>query len=162
MIRISLLVGMLLASLILQPVSSVHAQESSDCSQEIIDNPILLDIANYMLTEIERPGFDRVPFVTAMLLYSNRVDLEDTSCSVLASARLLSWAFEVYRIEANYYLKVSDKVEYDKGVIALFNSRAKVYEVYCGLYPLVCVEGVPMSYDDFINLLEPSSTNSPL
>lgn len=157
------LISLFIVALLLVPFSfPAHAQESEDCMEELSENPITHDMAVYLLSELERPSFDRVTWLVAFIQYANQMDLEVDSCSIETTARLLSWAIEVYRIEGDYYLKVTNKEQYDKGMAALFKSREPVYEFYCTSYPIACRNGLPVTYSELIELLDSPVENSSL
>lgn len=159
-VRISLIAMMLLAS-ILFPFSSSYAQDS-ECDEELLADTEAHDVAMYLFAEIEKPAFDRQSFVVAFIVYSNKLNIETDACGLGVQARLLSWAFEVYRAKANHHFELINDEQYAQVQSALFTQRDRLYEMYCEAYPVTCVDGIPMNYNDFLNSIEPASTNSPL
>lgn len=162
MIRTSiivLLLGVFLLPFVYTPSS--YAQDT-DCDAELLADTEAHDVAMYLFTEIEKPSFDRQQFVIAFIVYSNKLTIEDGVCGLGVQAKLLSWAFEVYRTKANHYFKLLSDEDYEKVQVSLFEQRAKLYTMYCEAFPITCVDGVPMSYDELLKTLEPASTNDPL
>lgn len=162
-IRFVLLVGVLLTSFFYTPV---YAQESN-CDEMLLADLSAHEVAMYLFSEIERPAYDvdgnpifaRQDFVVAIIVYSNKLTIESDTCGIGTQARLLSWAFEVYRVKGNMRFKLIDEEAYKQQQAALFALRLDLYGMYCEAYPIACRNGVPMSYQELVEKIDPPVAN---
>lgn len=154
-------ISIILLGILLSPffVSPTHAQES-ECDELLLDNLVAHNVAVYLFDEIARPEFDRQDFVIAIIVYSNTLIIEEDTCGIGTQARLLSWAFEVYRVKGNHAMGLIDDEQYITQQTMLFEMRDSLYTSYCGAYPISCHDGVPMSYQELVDKLNPQASNS--
>lgn len=143
----------------LTPSQPVHAQD------ENCDATLLADVeqhlsAMYFLTELERPGFQRIDYIVSVLTYANKLVVEEDTCGLGVQARILAWAFEVYRVEADYQLKIIDQDMYNKLSGILLTQRESLYEQYCAAFPIACRNGAPVTYDELLAILDAPTENA--
>lgn len=136
--------------------------DEENCNEELLNNLELHQLAMYIFAEPERPTFARRDFVVAIIVYSNKLVIEEDACGLSVQAALLSWAFEIYRIKGNIATLNQGSEIFDaelaantKALDALFKQRdAVLYINYCNTYPIACTNGKPMSYEDLVQAVE--------
>lgn len=141
----------LLVFAFLFPFGNVATAQDSGCDDVLLANPELHDVALYLFAELDKEAFDRQSYVIAIIVYSNKITIEEDACGLKAQGHLLSWAFEVYRTKGNHYFKLINDEQYSVQVIALEEQREHLYEMYCEAYPIACdADGIPISYADLL------------
>lgn len=144
---------------LLLPIQGNAKAQDSGCDAELLADPESHEVALYLFAEIGKVEFERRDFVIAVIVYSNKLTIEEDTCGLGAQAKLLSWAFEVYRVKSNHHFKLITTEQYAEQLQGLAKQRETLYNMYCEAYPISCLNGYPIPYDELMEAIAPTPEN---